>query len=172
MRGLQVFEMIALSLFERGIPLLTVYALSYENCIYRDRRELEVLENVLELGLDILKSWVEKNIVAVRFYGEKNLLSEKLRSRVEELLDSSWSSFRLNVGLCYKHGVDQNNVSQLHPIDLIIRTGGYSRLSGFFPSLSSYAEIYVTEKLWPDFTEGDLEEAITWFMRQRRNFGK
>jgi undecaprenyl diphosphate synthase len=59
-----------------------------------------------------------------------------------------------------------------NPIDLIIRTGGYSRLSGFPALQSSYSEIYVLNKFWPDFEKEDLINAINWFKSIQRNFGK
>ncbi len=55
--------------------------------------------------------------------------------------------------------------------DLLIRTSGQMRLSNFLLWQLSYSEIYVTGKLWPDFTKDDLEEAITEFSRRQRRFG-
>jgi len=57
-------------------------------------------------------------------------------------------------------------------VDLVIRTGGMSRLSNFLPWQTTYAELYVTQVLWPDFTKKDLIKAIKWFNNMKRNFGK
>lgn len=57
-------------------------------------------------------------------------------------------------------------------LDLIIRTGGYSRLSDFMPLQARYAEFYVTKKYWPEFTKKDLMKAIRWFNSIQRNFGR
>jgi len=56
--------------------------------------------------------------------------------------------------------------------DLIIRTSGEQRLSNFLLWQSSYAELYVTPTLWPDFSKDDLAEAILEFERRDRRFGK
>jgi len=56
--------------------------------------------------------------------------------------------------------------------DLIIRTGGRNRLSGFMPWQSVYSELYFTDTLWPDFSEQELDKAIAWFRTIQRNFGK
>lgn len=56
--------------------------------------------------------------------------------------------------------------------DLLIRTGGESRLSNFLLWQLSYAEIYITETLWPDFREKDLIAALTDFQKRQRRFGK
>jgi undecaprenyl diphosphate synthase len=66
----------------------------------------------------------------------------------------------------------ENSLWISEPVDLIIRTGGYSRLSNFLIWQASYAEIFVTKKLWPDFEKRDLIKAIKWFNSAKRNFGK
>lgn len=56
--------------------------------------------------------------------------------------------------------------------DLLIRTSGEMRISNFLLWQISYAEFYVTEKLWPDFSEQDLKNAIEEYSRRERKFGK
>lgn len=56
--------------------------------------------------------------------------------------------------------------------DLIIRTGGERRLSGFMMWQSEYSELYFTETLFPDFTPHKLDEAVSDFERRQRRFGK
>ena len=60
----------------------------------------------------------------------------------------------------------------LPELDLIIRTSGEMRLSNFLLWQASYAEIYVTPKLWPDFKEKDLEEAIIEYRKRERRYGE
>jgi undecaprenyl diphosphate synthase len=62
--------------------------------------------------------------------------------------------------------------SQFPPIDLIIRTGGHIRHSGFFLFQSPYAEYYFSEKNWPDFEKSDIEAAIADFNERQRKYGK
>ena len=56
--------------------------------------------------------------------------------------------------------------------ELILRTGGYQRLSGFMMWESIYSELYFIDKLFPDLTIEDLNQALIWFNHQQRNFGK
>ncbi len=56
-------------------------------------------------------------------------------------------------------------------IDLLVRTGGETRLAGFMLWQTAYAEIVFTDKLWPDFTPADLAEAMDEFGRRVRKFG-
>ncbi|MEY2486974.1 MAG: undecaprenyl diphosphate synthase [Verrucomicrobiota bacterium] len=55
--------------------------------------------------------------------------------------------------------------------DLLIRTSGEMRLSNFLLWQTSYTEMYVTPKLWPDFTRKDLSEAVEEFSRRQRRYG-
>lgn len=59
----------------------------------------------------------------------------------------------------------------LPQIDLLIRTSGELRLSNFLLWQLSYSEIYVTKKLWPEFTKDDLKIAINEFTKRQRRFG-
>jgi Undecaprenyl pyrophosphate synthetase (EC 2.5.1.31) len=45
------------------------------------------------------------------------------------------------------------------------------RLSGFFPLQTTYAELYFTDLLWPEFSREELKKALEWYEAQRRNFG-
>ena len=56
--------------------------------------------------------------------------------------------------------------------DLLIRTSGEQRLSNFLLWQAAYAELWFTEKLWPEFSEDDLDEALKWFAGRERRFGK
>ena len=56
-------------------------------------------------------------------------------------------------------------------VDLLIRTGGAQRLADFLLGECSYAELVFTDRMWPDFTAGDREEAVREFNRRERRFG-
>lgn len=57
-------------------------------------------------------------------------------------------------------------------VDLMIRTGGESRISNFLLWQAAYAELYFTDTLWPDFDTKALQKAIDWFGDRERRFGK
>ena len=59
----------------------------------------------------------------------------------------------------------------LPPVDLLIRTGGEKRISNFLLWDLSYAELFFSDELWPDFTESDLFDAIKSFQGRQRRFG-
>jgi undecaprenyl diphosphate synthase len=56
-------------------------------------------------------------------------------------------------------------------VDLLIRTGGESRISNFMLWQAAYAELFFTNDLWPDFSPARLKEAIAWFAGRDRRFG-
>ena len=57
-------------------------------------------------------------------------------------------------------------------VDLLIRTGGEQRLSDFLLWDCAYAELYFTDRLWPDFGEAELGAALADYARRQRRFGK
>ncbi len=56
-------------------------------------------------------------------------------------------------------------------MDLVIRTGGEQRLSNFFPWQTTYADLWFTDVLWPDFSEALLGEALAWYRGIKVNKG-
>jgi undecaprenyl diphosphate synthase len=61
--------------------------------------------------------------------------------------------------------------SEVSRIDLIIRWGGWCRLSGFLPVQSIYADIYIVDELWPDFKPIHFTEALEWYSKQEITLG-
>jgi len=64
------------------------------------------------------------------------------------------------------------SLASLPEPDLFIRTGGEQRISNFLLWQLAYTELYFTDSLWPDFDEAALDEAIKWFTRRQRRFGR
>jgi undecaprenyl diphosphate synthase len=56
--------------------------------------------------------------------------------------------------------------------DLLIRTGGESRISNFLLWQCAYTELYFTDALWPDFDAQMLDEALSWYQKRIRRFGR
>ncbi|MFZ8829901.1 MAG: polyprenyl diphosphate synthase [Candidatus Aenigmatarchaeota archaeon] len=142
---------------------------------------------------------LEKYEVRVRFVGELNRLPKKLIKLMGKLMEKTakYQKRVLNFLVAYggkseivnavkklaeeviKHGrieITEKDIEKHlyvpQPLDLVIRTGGYQRLSNFLLWQASYAEIYVTKTLWPDFSKKEFMKALRWFSQQKRNFGK
>ena len=144
-------------------------------------------------------SLLEKYDVRVRFIGDLNRLPKTLVKLMSKLMEKTAKHHKriLNFLIAYggktellhafkklakkmiklgKFEIREKDIEKnlwiSEPVDLIIRTGGYSRLSNFLIWQSNYAEIFVTKTLWPDFKKRDLIRAIKWFNSVKRNFGK
>jgi undecaprenyl diphosphate synthase len=57
-------------------------------------------------------------------------------------------------------------------LDLLIRSGGQQRLSGFLPFQAAYAELWFTSTLWPDFDRTHFDAALHWYSEQERRLGE
>jgi undecaprenyl diphosphate synthase len=70
-------------------------------------------------------------------------------------------------------GLRQGSIrsQEVSRLDLIVRWGGGRRLSGFLPVQSVYADFYVVEEYWPDFTPEHFEQALGWFKDQDQTLG-
>jgi undecaprenyl diphosphate synthase len=85
---------------------------------------------------------------------------------------------RARAGLLLPEEIDLGNLRShfstrnLPEVDLMIRTGGEQRLSDFLLIESAYAELYFTDVLWPDFTDGDLLDAFEVYSGRERRFGR
>ena len=88
--------------------------------------------------------------------------------KINFLINYSWE---WDLGLREKREGGILATSDVSRIDLIIRWGGRSRLSGFLPVQSVYSDLYVIDDYWPDFKPQHVEEAIRWYQKQDVTLG-
>jgi len=179
---------------------ITVYALSYKNCVNRSKTEVNIAENIIIEGFDELL--IDKRIkeVLVTFHGNiitDKVISDKLQEKILELRHKTdspkkWSKIekllikkiplqeaifegykkKINFLIAYDEKHYAPYGYSIFPIDFIIRTGGYKRLSGFCPVESANAELFFVNKLFPEFSIENLKEIIEEFKEIERNFGR
>lgn len=197
--GTDTLEEVVEAAKQLGVKTITVYALSTENIRERAKREVIGLFRLMRLGYHNRIKKMMKNGVSVTILGEIEGLPSTITRLLEEIKKSyiKNESIKLNIALNYgskkelveavkdiiKQGIDVNKINetliekhlyttgQPDP-ELVIRTGGRSRLSNFLLWQTAYSEFYFTRKLWPDFGAADLKKAIVWYQTQKRNFGK
>ena len=180
-----------------GVHILTVYAFSTENW-GRPRSEVSALMRLLEETIDREIDELHENGVQVRILGRRAELSERLQRKIHraEALTARNTTAVLNVAINYggraeivdavrdmaARGADLRDLDEtalarnlytagLPDPDLVIRTAGEMRTSNFLLWQAAYAELYVTETLWPDFGEDELRGAIAAFAERERKFG-
>jgi len=187
---------------ELGIPNATIWASSTENLKIRPKKEVRELFKVYQHFLERWEkkeSILDKYKIKVRFIGDIEKLPKEVVNLMGKIMmkTAPYQKRMFNILINYggkleilnvmkrlaetfvKLGkvqitekVIQKNLMVPVPVDLIIRTGGNSRLSNFMLWQSTYAEMIFLDKLWPDFTKKDLVNCIKEFNRRQRNFGK
>jgi len=195
--GMKKFYEVVKWWLSKDIKIASFYMLSYENLLNRPKEELEnlfkffdkELEDTLNKKNDFLRI-IEENEVKVRFVGLLDKLPKNIFEKINKLMDltKDFNKRILNLLIVYSGRIEilnaiknmkrfdeeefRNNLWVKEDVDLIIRTGGYSRLSNLLIYQSAYAELYVINKYWPDITEEDLERAVEWYSNVSRNFGR
>ena len=191
-QGVEALNRVVESAVQLGIKRLTVFAFSSENWA-RPAPEVAML---MKLFAQALHRWCEplaKAGVRLRVVGDKTAFSDSVKEAIEasERATANGSNMELVIAANYggrwdvcqatqqviDAGLDvtPENLSKymtVPDVDLLIRTGGECRISNFLLWQSAYAEIYFTERLWPDFAAGDLEDALAWYVRRERRFGR
>jgi undecaprenyl diphosphate synthase len=196
-RGYLKLKKVSIAAFERGVEYVTAFVFSTDNW-KRSEEEVTYLMDLLNwVATHELKSLNKKN-VRVIFIGTEKGLSLKLIKSIKnaENITSNNTGGTLVLCLNYgghqeiadaisniiKSGVEADDVTpeliskylygpSLPPIDLIIRTSGEQRLSGFMLWSAAYAELKFVVKHWPAFTVHDLESAFTDYAKRNRRFG-
>ncbi len=180
---------------DRGVGVLTVFAFSSENW----NRPIEEVSGLMDLMVGALSREVprlSKDGVRLHFVGERGGLSEKISAGLVQAEAATAHNTRLVFNVCFNYGgrwdiaraaaalahrgepitegsLDREMaLSHVSDPDLFIRTGGEQRLSNFLLWQSAYAELFFSDKLWPEFDEASLDEAIGAFQRRERRFGK
>ena len=177
---------------EAGIKEVSAYVLSTENL----NRSKEELDHLFKLFKEMFKKMEEKEKfsdkykVRVRFIGNlkklpKDLLeiikkvedkTKKYDERILNVLIAYGSKFEITQAARKCRKIDEKelekNLLVPEPVDLVIRTGGYNRLSNLMLWQCAYAELYFTKTLWPDFSKKEFLKALKWFSNVQRNFGK
>lgn len=186
---------------ELGVPQVSIWIGSKENLTKRPKREVEELYKVYYSFLEKWedkKSILDKYGVKVRFVGDINKLPPKLVNLMGKIMEKTakYQKRFLNILVNYGGKFElietfkklaekvvklgkieitekdvENNLLLKTPVELIIRTGGYQRLSDFMLWQSAFAEIYVTKTLLPDFSKRNFMNAIRWYSSIKRNFG-
>ena len=181
--------------FELGVEYITVYALSTEN-LKRPKEEIEGLFNLMRNHFKEYIGRVCARGVRLRALGDTSLLPEDLQQilRDSEAETAKYEGKGINVAVCYGardeivHAVnravengekvtEESFAKLLYTADspdpdLIIRTGKEVRLSNFLMYQAASAELYFSKKMFPEFSDRDLDKAIKEFSRRTRRFGK
>ncbi|PIS09231.1 di-trans,poly-cis-decaprenylcistransferase [Candidatus Beckwithbacteria bacterium CG10_big_fil_rev_8_21_14_0_10_34_10] len=179
-----------------NIPYLTFWAFSTENW-KRGEKFAQAIFMILRKGLKKSIEGYKKAGMRLKIIGDLDKLPSDLVSQIKTWVDESKENDKITVTFALNYGgrdeiirginkllkekkekVSQDELEKyldtfgLPDPDLIIRTGGDKRLSGFLLWQSEYSEIYFTKTLMPDFNPEKLDQALKNFQKRQRRFGK
>jgi tritrans,polycis-undecaprenyl-diphosphate synthase [geranylgeranyl-diphosphate specific] len=154
--------------FEEIVKDRYIYDNKVKISVFGDYKKLPAqVSNAIQNAIDKTKN---HNKFYLNFCINYDGQTEMVEAFKKIIKDSSYKSANQNIT---KEMIKQNiYTSQFPAPELIIRSGGEKRLSGFLLWDSSYSELYFTEKLWPEITEDDILEGIRKFQESERKFGK
>lgn len=185
---------------DRGVEYLTLFAFSTENW-RRPADEVSALMSLFIQYLTREVQEMREQGVRLRVIGNREAFDVPLQRLIEDAESATAHNTRLNLTVAANYGGQwdilhavqswqasnpDTPLSTLSPQDLaghlstagmpdpdlLIRTGGESRISNFMLWQMAYTEYYFTDVLWPDFDEQALDVALNWFGNRVRRFGK
>ncbi len=169
-----------------GLGALTLYAFSTENW-KRPRYEVDALMRMLRKYLRIELDEINRQNIRFQTIGRIEALAPTVRGEIARASERTATNTgmvlsRAAMRKLLAEGRSANELSEadierelytntLPELDLLVRTSGELRISNFLLWQSAYAEIYVTETLWPDFRRLHLLEAVVDYQQRSRRFG-
>ncbi len=182
------------------IEALTLYAFSVENW-RRPKTEIDFLMALLREYLRKEMPLIQKNEIRMRFLGRLDELPAAVQKDAREAMEKTAGNKGMVLCVALNYGGRAEIVDAMNAIlsernghaasnkvteeqlsrhlytdglpdpDLLIRTSGEMRVSNFLLWQIAYAEIFVTETLWPDFNRARLLEALLEFQKRERRYG-
>jgi undecaprenyl diphosphate synthase len=172
-----------------GVQRLTLYAFSSDNW-RRPAAEVQSIFWLLRAFLRLDTERLRRRGVRLQVIGRRDRLSDVVLREIEkaEAATRNGEGLHLRVAIDYSSrdaitraaaqllgagSISLEGLTQAlgAEVDLLIRTGGETRLSDFLLWECAYAELLFTEQMWPDFDAGDLDAALTQFRKRERRFG-
>ena len=194
--GIQNVLCISKELIKKKIKYFSVFTLSTENL---KRASVSVLfESIFTEFSNFLDKIINEKNIKIKVIGERHNLPTKLINLIVEAEKKSCHHKNLTLILAFNYGfknevisafmkgytlvknnnnLDDINIKKLFYLgeipdpDILIRTGGFSRLSNYLMYNLCYTELFFTKTLWPDFDKNELEKIIKEFQQIKRNYG-
>ena len=178
-----------------GVKYFSIWGFSTENW-KRDSLEIKAIFSLIMEGIERFRKDAHKNKIRFRHLGRRDRLPRKLVQELKKLEEETEDYSDFNVQLCLDYGGRDELVRAINSLlkskvkkidekalegyldskgipdpDLIIRTSGEKRISGFMPFQSVYAELYFSDLYFPDYNALELRNAIREYAKRNRRFG-
>ena len=178
----------------KKVDEVSLYVCSIDNINRGDNTKLliyELLRNLFKLinnpetvfqdnvinDLNILFNDLHMNVI-----GDLDILPDDIQEVIRNLQNKcTGNKYTFNLAVAYDYNKDIMNFGRdelinytrkQSDIDIVFRSGGEQRISGFFPTKILYSELFFMKKLWPDVTLEDLNMVVKKFYQRNRRFGK
>jgi undecaprenyl diphosphate synthase len=196
--GMRPVRIVIETCAQMNLKALTLYAFSVENW-KRPRTEIEMLWRLLRTYLRLELPEMMRQDIRMNAIGRLDALPPLVHEELQQVLGETAGNQGLQVNLAINYGGRAELVDAVKALveqarardivideaaiaanlytagtpdpDLLIRTSGEMRVSNFLLWQIAYAELYVTDTLWPDFTRADLLRAILDYQKLDRRFG-
>ena len=196
-QGFENIKTIGSYAFERGIKIMTVFAFSTENW-KRSVEEVSYLMGLFKMVAKKELKFLTKHNVKLQISGDISAFDQELQTSLNKAMLETAENKKGIFNICLNYGgreeivrafkniikagfkpeeVNQELIANnlyttgLPDPDLLIRTSGEQRLSGFLTWQSVYSELYFTDKHWPEFSKSDLDSALAVYASRARRFG-
>lgn len=196
-KGAETVKKIVTHAGNLGVKVITVFSFSTENWS-RSADEVSYLMDLFVEWIDGYLPEIKSKGISFRFIGKEDGLPDKVLARLKKAAGETKDNKNLIFNLAINYGgrdelvravkkiVDRGEAAEiseelinanldtagLPDPDLIIRTSGEQRLSGFLLWQSAYSELYLPSVYWPDFDEREFDKAIEEYNHRMRRFGK
>ena len=196
--GAEVFKRVSLAAFEKGVTYLSAFVFSTENW-QRAKEEVSFLMKLVVRAVELHLDEFHKKNIKIIVVGSLENVPKSVLGAIRRTEEKTSTNSGGTLALCFNYGgrteivdaakamlasgVDADALTEekfhaylykpeLPDVDLLIRTSGEQRTSGFMLWRAAYAELLFVPKMWPDFTVEDLSECISEYSRRQRRFGK
>ena len=192
-KGVEVVKKVVSASIELKIPIVTFFVFSSENW-KRPKNEIKYLFNLINLYFKKEIKNILNQGIKIHIIGRIKNLPIKIKNILKLVELKTKKNNKITVNLAINYGsrneiidcikrikfnsekINEKNINNYLSLkkpfpEILIRTGGHSRLSNFLLWQLAYAELFFLKKLWPEFTKKDLIKAINDYKKIKRNFG-
>ncbi len=179
-----------------NLNTITLFTLSSEN--YQRQSVSLIYDIIYENFNKMLDELIKKKNIRLKIFGNKENLPLKIRNIFEEFENIKHDNVKLNLNLAFNYGFKEEIIKVIKDIniyekniknidddklsnyfylgktpdpEILIRTGGYKRLSNFIMYNLTYTELFFTDTLWPEFSIDEFNEILSSYMKIERKYG-
>jgi undecaprenyl diphosphate synthase len=191
LKGVETVKTIVKASMKLNVPIVTFYVFSSENWKRPKKEKNYLFKLIKRYFINEINSVIQEGI-KINIFGNIQKFSPDLRSSLKRAIKFTANNKKIIVNLAINYGSKDEIIKAIkktknkitikeiekklftkdmpHP-DILIRTGGYQRLSNFLLWQLAYAELFFLKKMWPDFNSRDLSRIIYKYKKIKRNYG-